>query len=275
MKRLGGIVAAGLLCQALYAAAPSVMFTDLLSGPNTGGENNNGTILTIYGRNFGATRGSSTVTVGGGAVAAYLVWGGRSAPSTALAQLETISVAIGASAATGTVVVTTSAGASTCVNPQENCQFTVRSGNIRLVQVGGSDSAAGTFAAPWVSITKAAHTLSAGDIAYIKTGVSQTGQDNFAANVLVQNSCTQAAPCALVAYPGATANVGTTPSGDQSRGIYLDFSNWWVIAGLTIRAQNEGIQNNGNNGARIIDNDISCPNGDGQDACLHAEGGAS
>src|SRR5208283_4120460 len=79
-----------------------IFFTDLTSGPNTGGENNNGTILTIYGRNFGATQGTSTVTIGGGAVATVNQWGGTSKAGTAAAQLQTISVAIGAAAKTVT-----------------------------------------------------------------------------------------------------------------------------------------------------------------------------
>src|SRR5882724_13133817 len=82
-------------------APPRIFFTDLTSGPSTGGENNNGTILTIYGRNFGVTQGTSTVTVGGGAVAAYLKWGGKSKAATAAAKLETISVAIGPNAKSG------------------------------------------------------------------------------------------------------------------------------------------------------------------------------
>jgi hypothetical protein len=41
-------------------AAPHIFYTDLLSGPNTGGENNNGTILTISGKRFGASQGTST-----------------------------------------------------------------------------------------------------------------------------------------------------------------------------------------------------------------------
>src|SRR5438445_12268179 len=95
-------VTVGSLAASAQTAPPTVFFTDLTSGPNTGGENNNGTILTIYGRNFGATRGTSTVTVGGGQAAAYLVWGGRSKAATPAAQLETISVAVGPRASTGT-----------------------------------------------------------------------------------------------------------------------------------------------------------------------------
>ncbi len=60
-------VVALLFCVApAFAQGPAIFFTDLTSGPKTGGENNNGTIVTIYGKRFGATRGNSTVTVGGG-----------------------------------------------------------------------------------------------------------------------------------------------------------------------------------------------------------------
>jgi len=50
-------VAVGVLgCPLAHAAAPPVIFfTDLESGPNTGGENHNGAFLTIYGKNFGPT----------------------------------------------------------------------------------------------------------------------------------------------------------------------------------------------------------------------------
>ncbi|MCC6808082.1 MAG: hypothetical protein IT381_11710, partial [Deltaproteobacteria bacterium] len=44
---------------------PVIFFTDLKSGPNVGGANNAGVYLTIYGLRFGATRGTSRVTIGG------------------------------------------------------------------------------------------------------------------------------------------------------------------------------------------------------------------
>src|SRR5713226_8693085 len=102
---------------------PRIFFTDLTSGPNAGGENNNGTILTIYGKRFGGTQSSSTVTVGTGTVAAYKLWSDSK-----------IAAAIGSAATTGNVVVNTSAG------PSNGVPFTVRSGNIRCVSTTGSNS---------------------------------------------------------------------------------------------------------------------------------------
>ena len=40
-----------------YAASPVVFFSDLTSGPKTGGQNNKGAFVTIVGKNFGATQG--------------------------------------------------------------------------------------------------------------------------------------------------------------------------------------------------------------------------
>jgi len=56
------------------SAPPSLFFSDLESGPNTGGQNNKGVWVTIWGKGFGLTQGTSTVTVGGGAVDNYPLW---------------------------------------------------------------------------------------------------------------------------------------------------------------------------------------------------------
>ena len=56
------------------ATTPRIFFSDLESGPNTGGQNNNGVWVTIWGKSFGATQGTATVTVGAGAVASYPLW---------------------------------------------------------------------------------------------------------------------------------------------------------------------------------------------------------
>ena len=50
---------------------PRLFFTDLVSGPVTGGEDGLGVFVTLYGEGFGAERGDSIVTLGGSEVAAY------------------------------------------------------------------------------------------------------------------------------------------------------------------------------------------------------------
>lgn len=116
------------------SAPPRLFYSDLESGPNTGGQNNNGAFVTLWGKGFGATQGTSSVTVGGGAVAGYPLWSDNK-----------IILQLGAGAVTGNLVVKVGPAASNGV------PFTARAGNIFFVSTSGNDANAGTFAAPWRS----------------------------------------------------------------------------------------------------------------------------
>src|SRR6185312_16439421 len=75
------------------AAAPLVLYTDLVSGPNSGGENDKGAYLSIFGKHFGHSGlGTRTrVYIGGTEVAVYRYLG----PSHGSPDIEQISVQIG------------------------------------------------------------------------------------------------------------------------------------------------------------------------------------
>ncbi|MHB8417393.1 MAG: hypothetical protein ACYDCL_04920 [Myxococcales bacterium] len=76
------------------SGAPLVLYTDIVSGPNSGGENGEGAYLSIFGKNFGTT-GLGTavqVTIGGQAVASYRTLG----PSLGRSDIEQITVQVGA-----------------------------------------------------------------------------------------------------------------------------------------------------------------------------------
>ena len=108
---------------------PILFFSDITNGPATGGENGHGAYVCIFGRNFGATQGSSTITVGGGAVTNYVVWvdegftSHRPASAHACFQLG--------SAVTGNIVLTVGG-----VN-SNGLPFTVRSGRIWCMASAG------------------------------------------------------------------------------------------------------------------------------------------
>src|SRR5215470_5761377 len=85
---------------------PRIFFTDITSGPNTGGENNSGAFVTLYGTHFGAIRDASTVTIGGQPVARYVVWG------IPWLWYQKIIVQLGPRAVTGEIVVHTGSGES-------------------------------------------------------------------------------------------------------------------------------------------------------------------
>jgi uncharacterized protein (TIGR03437 family) len=239
------------------AAQPHIFFSDLESGPNTGGENNAGVYVTVFGKGFGAARGNSFVTVGGGQAASYPVW-----------TSARITFQLGPAAASGSIVVNTPGGASNSV------PFTVRSGNIYFVSTFGSDGANGGFASPWKTVLQARNSMVAGDTTYLENGVAQTTDDGSGWSTCLllgpdvfTASGTAVAPIAMLAYPGATATIGNVSAPDS--GIRADIGiNYWVFAGLVLRGQNEAITPYGDTGWRIVGNDMSCPNGDGQSGCF-------
>jgi IPT/TIG domain len=212
---------------------PRLFFTDIITGAKTGGENNNGVYLTIYGKGFGASRGSSTVTIGGGAPAQYKIWGQNNSINT---MLDMIVVQIGPGASTGNVVVTVNGKAS------NGLPFTVSAGNIFFVAPGGNDGAAGTIGAPWLNPSKARTTVAAGDTVYFRAG-TYTSIDNDGAVMECNSSCngTPTAYVNFLGYPGETATLGNNAA---ARGIYHWAASVWnyaTIAELTLRGQQYGM----------------------------------
>lgn len=247
------------------SAPPKIFFTDLQSGPNTGGQNNQGVFLTIWGSGFGTSQGSSTVTVGGGLVNNCPVWGAT------WLWYQKITCQIGSSAATGNIVITVGGQSSLCENVDVGCSFTVRTGNIYFVSTSGNDSAAGSFTAPFKTVTKCKSSMVAGDTCYAENGVTQTSQDNYNACFAVMSAGTAGKPIALIGYPGASATIGSascqyamrTPS--ISGGPFA----YWTISQINFAGlSNQSLDLTSTNNWRLIGNDMTCPNAPGgQSAC--------
>lgn len=250
------------------AVGLALLYSDLTSGPNKGGQNDNGAFVTVFGNGFGTTQGTSTVTVGGGVAVAYPIW-----------TNSKITFQLGAAAVTGSIVVHVDGKGDT-----NGLAFTVRAGNIYFVTSSGSDSSNGAFATPWKTIPKAKNTIAAGDIAYLGKSagdtLSQTTEDPSASFRCAlgmsanggANSGTANAPKALVAYPGAQVTIGATSG--LERGILTpDLTgtfDYWVISQLSLRGETEAIDiQGGAAGWRIVGNDISCPNGTGLSGCVN------
>lgn len=255
-KLLFLVICSSLLLPAASAAgqAPAIFFSDIDGGPKAGGQNNQGAIVTIYGKNFGATQGTSVVTIGGGAAAAYLLWSDTK-----------VAFSLGAAAATGNIIITVNGAASNGV------PFSIRTGNIFFVATTGNNTANGSFATPWKTIVKAKNTLGPGDIAYIMDGISQTALDDFNAALEISSAGISGSPKALVAYPGAAVTIGSATGpefGLRTPQIAGGPFSFWTIAGFTIRGNNEGIDLETVDGWRIVGNDMSCPNGGGPTACF-------
>ena len=123
--------------------APVVLFTDVPSGPVSGGENNQGAYLSIFGRNFGDASklgSTTTVTIGGVAVANYRYLG-PSKVSTRLGIQELI-VQVGGLAGkplgTAQPVVVSVGG----VTSNSDITFMPNPGHVLFVSLTGNDSTA-------------------------------------------------------------------------------------------------------------------------------------
>lgn len=251
------------------SVAPRIFFTDLISGPNSGGESVSGfagAYVTLYGNNFGSSQGTSTVTWNGLSCLRVVSWG------TSYMWYQKVVVQLGPACTNGSgnFVVTVGGSASNGVS------FTVQAGNIRCVSTTGNDGNAGTFPSScWAGIRKAATTIAAGDVAYIQNGVTLTGLDNFSSTLWLGDSGSGTAGSlkSLVAYPGATVTIGTpTDQGIGIRGSNFHGANhFWLLAGLTVRAIGAAYDTLAVDGWRVVANDMSCPNGNGQSACFHTD----
>ncbi|MBI2841227.1 MAG: PKD domain-containing protein [Acidobacteria bacterium] len=198
-------------------AGPRLMFADIESGPKTGGQSNLGAFISIYGEGFGATQGSSTVTIGGQPVASVTSWG----QDNAARDLDRIVVQPGPGAASGNIVVTVGGQAS------NGLPFTVRAGNIYFVnQATGNDGNPGSYAQPWKTIWHARDAMVAGDTVYVIGGTFNQ-MDPYAPgwdtllflDAGAGSSGTASAPIAYLGYPG---NPPFFQNDASRRGIYFN-----------------------------------------------------
>jgi hypothetical protein len=245
--------------------APRLFFTDLESGPVTGGEGGLGVFVTLYGEGFGPQRGDSTVTLGSHEVAAYPQWGENNGPARGL---DSIVVQLGPDNPSGDLVITVGGV------PSNSLPFEVRPGGVFFVSPSGSDDADGSFASPWASVPHARSSLEPGDTVYLMDGVAQTTEDNATASLALEAGGEPGRPLAFVAYPGAHPVIGTT---DLEFGTRIPnnpdtYASHWVFAGLTLRGLVTALDLGGSGSTdwRIVGNDISCPRGDGQTGCFAA-----
>ncbi len=135
--------------------APRVLYTDIISGPNSGGENNNGIYLSVFGKNFGTSLSNIKVLIGTSEVDNYRSLGvarGR-------ADIQRITVQIGAlnNPEIGLALPIKVLVGGVASNTDQT--FTVLPGTIYFVNGNtGADttdtSSGGTFTAPFKTVQK-------------------------------------------------------------------------------------------------------------------------
>lgn len=244
---------AGVLGARAHAyAAPVIFYTDIVSGPNTGGENNNGTYLSIFGKGFGTAKGTSDkVTINGVEVAAYKQWG---APSMVYAShgIQVITVQPGPAVTSGPIVVTVGGVAS-----NGDFTFTVAPGNIYFASLTGNDSTAviGDISHPWANPQTAIDRsdFDHGAVLVIRGGTWNTIDSKSGAFISFRHSDQGLTNVSVIAYPDeqviATHKVSYYAGTGQSSGI--------TVADIRFRTSTDGFPFNESPNPRIVNNEVT------------------
>jgi hypothetical protein len=268
------VAVAGAFSIRAQSTTPAIFFTDIVSGPVTGGESVSGyagPYVTIYGNFFGTSQGSSTVTLNGSNCGRVVSWG------TTWNWYQKIVYQLGPTCTSGAFSVNVNGVSSICENNDDGngCNYTVRSGNIRCVSTTGNNSNSGTFSGGcWQTPLYTVLHLAAGDIAYVENGVVQSGDDGTNCSTQFDwgycNSVangTSASPIALLAYPGATATIGDLSASDPARAIKYG-GTYWRIGEMTLRGYGYALLDAGAY-FWMVGNDIRCVDtGSQQSGCV-------
>ena len=211
------VLGLGVASASMAAPVPVVLYTDIASGPNTGGENGDGAYLSVFGKHFGSGGlGSSTkVTVGGVEVAAYRSLGSAKGR----ADIQQLTVQVGALSG---VPLGSAAPVRVIVNgvaSNADVTFTVNPGRILFVDnVHGVDSSAmpNDIAHPYRHVqtsdtSKAAYgAMQPGDIIVMRgsgTAWTDSGDDTYFIKFIDKDGTAPTGvvgtgPLTLMGYPG-------------------------------------------------------------------------
>lgn len=209
-----------------FAARPVIYFSDMTDGPTTGfdGSSIRGAAISIWGDNFGTSRGSSTLTVGGVTLdtdADFAEWGATTNPQTArgLGRITFYlnSSMITAGAAPNTTIMVTVGDVESTTIPF-HCRA-LGSNHIYFYSPSGNDVANGTsISTPRKTGAKIKNTLVAGDIAYLRGGTytdvdpaystsRAAWMSMWAGNSTPANG-TAYKSVGVISYPGEVAQIG-------------------------------------------------------------------
>jgi hypothetical protein len=257
------------------AELPKLFFSDLESGTKTGwqGSPTKGAAISIWGKNFGTTRGASYVTVNGTDLTEdsdYAEWG-QIGPARGLQRI-TFWLNNSCQDGPGEITITINGITSNAL------PFTIREGNIYFIAKDGNDSNNGRFASdqgggngPWLRfyMTNNYPTLQAGDIVYIRAGTYNDIQQESRMIYLYGLAYEPDKPLVVVGYPGEFPVLGTTVSigvfGRNRANAYLEWHKliWensghvFNISGHNIRLVGNIFRNNTTEASAVVQTNSS------------------
>ncbi|MGE5308023.1 MAG: IPT/TIG domain-containing protein [Deltaproteobacteria bacterium] len=214
---------------ACAADKPCIYFSDLTSGPNYGGKDNNGVFITIRGTHFGSERGKGSVSIGGAQAASCLSWSD-----------SRIVFQPGRKARSGAIQVHTDRGDSNKLG------FQVRPGRILFVSASSpGEPGRGTFADPWRSPASYYRSMRPGDTCYIRKGVYRGvyGSIRAHANVGIGDEAPTASSgreIVWAAYPGEEAVFEAKSDAANGCFEWISPKDHYVISGLTLKGTGRG-----------------------------------
>jgi hypothetical protein len=259
MKILVSILALMLLPSWTSAQTlPVLFYTDIESGPASGGEGGkDGAFVCVYGENFGATRGNSSIQIGGVEVSAYKLWTDPGQPyrpgnyAKACGQISNWTRA----GAVDVAVVTADGNSN-------RLPFKIANGKVYFVAADGNDlGGEGSSENPWETIKHCKQQMQPGDICYVKDLKVGT-HENYGAALWLDSSGTADSPKAIVGYPGSHVVIGD-PTGKFLSRALSNFkpggnAGYWTLAGLTFNGPIVGVQLYATRGIRFVDDDVTC-----------------
>lgn len=227
---LSGVLVTLALAGTPGQAAPTVLYTDIVTGPNTGGEDGQGAYLTLFGARFGATQGNSRVTINDLPVAAYKQWSDTK-----------ITVQPGPGVSSGPIRVVVSGQSSNASH-----SFAVVPGKIFFVSLKGSDDSGtvGDIGRPFRSAQRTfdRRDFGPGDHLVLRGGDWTDNNKIYDAFLSVHHkSGTARAPIVVMGYPTESVNISRTSSNGVTRAIHAyETEGHYVIANLHINMNKGG-----------------------------------
>lgn len=217
------------------AANPAILYTDIVSGPNTGGEGNNGAYLSLFGKNFGANLANVKVYVGGGEVARYMYLGS----SLGRTDIQQLSVQLGPNAATGNIRVVVNG-----LNSNTDHTFTVRAGDFYYVSLSGNDSTGvvNNINMPYrtPNYVRGLAAFGPGDFIIVRGGTYDLndGTNNAASFnnrwLSAVKSGSAGYPLAFMGYPGEAVIMQKDSYGHLFRSHTSQDTSWWVVSNFKV-----------------------------------------
>lgn len=266
-----------------------VYFSDLTDGVITGWEASatKGAAVTIWGNNFGDSRGTSYVTCGGQNLildGSYGEWGATTNPTVARG-MQRITFWLNSSMSVGatTISVTTADGTSNTIafftrELGSNYIYFISTPTGSNTNNGLRDTDEGGGVGPWLDCNKARSTLDTGDACYIRTGTytfeynhdggdSYHGMFYFSAGGGVHNNGTANNSISVAAYPGEAVQLGGNYDSGETVGHIIksitddgSILSYWTFSKFIMRSMQRAafISVNTNKGSnlRIIGNDM-------------------